>query len=213
MAVSELHPKEEINSPETHEAEILAAIHETLNNNKEAFRVIVNQYSPLIFSLSMRMLGNKEDAEEAVQEVFIKIYSSLHRFRIGKRVLPWMYTIALNHLRTQYRNRKRRKKVEGEYQREQQLNEEVQTKLLDPLQKIVLQEKETALMTALADLRQEYREVFVLRVIEELSVKDVSDILHIPEGTVKTYLHRAKTKLLTQIKKKNETKKKSGRIL
>ena len=202
--MSELHPKEEIHSPETHEAEILAAIHETLNNNKEAFRVIVNQYSPLIYSLSMRMLGNKEDAEEAVQEVFIKIYNSLHRFRIGKRVLPWMYTIALNHLRTQYRNRKRREKVEGEYQREQQLNEEVQTTSLDPLQKIVLQEKETALMTALADLRQEYREVFVLRVIEELSVKDVSDILHIPEGTVKSRTSAALAKMRSYMRRNDE---------
>jgi len=83
----------------------LIAIKETLGGNKETFSSIVKRYSPLLYSLSYRMLGNKEEAEEAVQKIFLRVYRSLYKFRLSDRFYPWLYTTAINWLRSKKKRR------------------------------------------------------------------------------------------------------------
>jgi len=61
--------------------------------------------SPLLYSLSYRMLGNKEEAEEAVQKIFLRVYRSLYKFRLSDRFYPWLYTTAINWLRSKKKRR------------------------------------------------------------------------------------------------------------
>ena len=93
---------EEIRAEGTERADELAAIGEVLRGNKDAFRLIVDRYKGLIVRLSLSFLGNREEAEEAAQEIFLRAYRSLHRFSLDKKLLPWLYSIAVNHLRSAY---------------------------------------------------------------------------------------------------------------
>ncbi|MBN1523035.1 MAG: RNA polymerase sigma factor [Spirochaetales bacterium] len=200
--MSELHPHDEIRSSDGHETEILAAIHETLGGNRNAFRVIVDRYSPVVHSLCVRMLGNRDDAREAAQDIFIKIFTSLHKFKMGNKTLPWVYTIAINHLRTRYKKKKNRESAENDYKQEQINIEQAPALETDPALQIIRNEEEQLIHAALSRISGKYREVFVLREIENLSVKETAVVLKIPEGTVKTNLFRAKQAIIKNIVKK-----------
>ncbi len=101
--------KESGNTRSFEEASDLLAIQETLRGNRNAFAQIVERYTPLLYSLAFRMLGRGEDAQEAVQEILLRAYRALPRFRLERRFHPWLYTIALNYLRTVTRRQRRRR--------------------------------------------------------------------------------------------------------
>ncbi|MFW6139316.1 MAG: RNA polymerase sigma factor [Spirochaetota bacterium] len=176
----------------------LLAVQETLQGNKQAFTAIVERYTPLIYSLSYRMLGNSEEAEDAVQEIFLRVYRSLSKFRLSKRFYPWMYTIALNWLRSCLK--KRKKKKESPDLNDPKAVEYIQQKDIGPQEKLEQQEGERLAQEAISMLRPEYRGVFILRHIHGFSTADVAEILHLPEGTVKTYLHRSRKALVESLK-------------
>lgn len=185
------------------ESRILASIQETLNNNTEAFSVIVKRYTPILYSLSYKILGYTDEAEDIVQEIFLKVFASLHKFKIENRFLPWIYTIALNHLRSFKKKRSRQQKIRLVHIDKENSAELCDTRQSDPAHLLVNKEAETYAWKALKKLKPEYREVFILRDLEGLSVKEVSTILNIPEGTVKTHLHRAKKKLIKELTSKD----------
>ncbi|RPJ07183.1 MAG: RNA polymerase sigma factor [Spirochaetaceae bacterium] len=177
------------------DAHVLAAVQETLRGNSDAFQVIVRHLTPLLYSICSRMLGDRNDAEEAVQEIFLKVYRSLSSFRIGKRFLPWVYTIALNHLRTLYRKKKLKHRALELLKHQAIIQNQSYMNYPDPGEGLAMAEAEKAAFGSLQLLRPEYREVFVLRAIEDYSVRDVSEIMGIPENTVKTFYHRARQEL------------------
>ena len=184
------------------DAEDLLVVQETLRGSKQAFTSIVERYTPLLYSVSYRMLGNSEEAEEAVQEVFLKAYRSLQKFRISSRFHPWLYTIAMNHLRSLLRKRGRSGSLKIIPLEEKVIQDKAHS-WQDPALLAVHGEGENLAAEAIQGLRQEYREVFLLRKIEGLSVKEVSEILELPEGTVKTYLHRARRQLIDFLAEKD----------
>ncbi len=178
------------------DGEDLWAVQATLNGNPAAFETIVRKYTPLMFSLAYRLLSNGEEAEDAVQEILEKSFISLPRFRISKRFFPWIYTIAVNHLRSMERRRKRRNRLRFVSTEPERILESVASEQGNPVKQSELREGERLAQQALETLRTEYREVFVLRQVQELSVQEVSEVLRIPEGTVKTYLHRARKAMI-----------------
>jgi len=178
------------------DAEDLLAVQRTLSGEPRAFDGIVQRHTPAIYTLAVRMLGVPDEAEEAVQEIFLKAYRHLGRFQIHRRLHPWLYTIAVNHLRSLLRKRRRRRAaptISGDVSR---LPDPSVTGGGDPEAAATLAEGERLADAALGELKPEYREVFVLRQIEGLSVREVSEILGMPEGTVKTNLHRARRRLI-----------------
>jgi RNA polymerase sigma-70 factor, ECF subfamily len=181
------------------ESQILTAIQETLNNNTNAFSLIVEKYTPILYSLLYKMCGYTDEAEDLIQEIFLKVFASLHKFRISSRFLPWIYTIAVNHIRSFKKKRSRQKKIYFLYTEKESTVELQDPKQVEPVYNLIHKEAEEFALTALNRLKPEYRTVFILRELEGLSVKEVSIILHIPEGTVKTHLHRAKKKLIKEL--------------
>ncbi len=177
----------------------LHAVQRTLRGDTDAFGEIVERYTPVIYSLAVRMLDSAEDAEEATQEVFLKAYRSLSRFHLSKRFYPWLYTIAVNYLRSQRRKRRRRD-PSGDLSYDESLpagaadgpHEAPETSLLRT-------EARRSVDRGLERLKAAHREVFVLRELEGLSVADVAEVLGIAEGTVKTHLHRAKRELARHV--------------
>jgi RNA polymerase sigma-70 factor (ECF subfamily) len=181
---------------ENKDAEDLWAVHTTLNGNPRAFEAIVDRYTPLLYSLAYRLLGPGGEVEDAVQEIFEKVLRNLSRFRISQRFFPWLYTIALNHLRSLERRRKRRSRLKILVRDPGRVLETVATVEGDPATGSELREGEQLAQQALDSLRAEYREVFVLRQIQGFSVRETAEALKIPEGTVKTYLHRARKEMI-----------------
>ena len=185
-------------STESHEntdAQDLWAVQATLNGNPAAFEAIVNRYTPLLYSLAYRLLGHGEEAEDAVQEILEKAYRALPGFRISKRFFPWLYTIGLNHLRSLERRRKRRSRLKLWSAESQRVLESAASEQGNPVRRSELEEGERLAQEALDTLRVEYRQVFVLRHIQGLSVQEVAEVLQMPEGTVKTHLHRARKQM------------------
>lgn len=182
------------------DAEDLWAVQATLNGNPRAFEAIVNRYTPLLYSLAYRLLGAGEEAsyaaEDAVQEIFEKVFRNLPRFRISDRFFPWLYTIGLNHLRSMQRRAKRRRHLKIHPVEPERVPESAASGHGNPVRISEMREGERLAGQALDALRDEYREVFILRQIQNLSVREVSQILKLPEGTVKTYLHRARREMI-----------------
>jgi RNA polymerase sigma-70 factor (ECF subfamily) len=143
------------------------------------------------------MLGRGEEAEEAVQEIFLRAFRALPRFRLDRRFHPWLYTIALNYLRTGARRQRRRRGL-----RLVRLGEELEA-VADPGDHpaLVMEREagERLAQEALSGLPPLYREVFLLREVEGLSVHDAAEALGVPEGTVKVRLHRARRELARRL--------------
>lgn len=184
------------------DAQDLLAVQATLNGNPSAFEAIVERYTPLLYSLAYRMLGQGEEAEDAVQEILEKAFRSLPRFRISNRFFPWLYTIGLNHLRSAERRRKRRSRLKILNADPQRVLESVASEQGNPVRQSELQEGEKLAQKALDGLRVEYREVFVLKAIQGFSVQEVAEMMRIPEGTVKTHLHRARKQMIDFLSRK-----------
>lgn len=184
------------------DAQDLWAVQATLSGNPAAFESIVKRYTPLLYSLAYRLLGQGEEAEDAVQEILEKALRSLPRFRISKRFFPWLYTIGLNHLRSVERRRRRRSRFKFPTAQPERLLDSVAFEQVDPVRRSELQEGEQLAQEALDKLRGEYREVFVLRAIQGLSVQEVAEVLEVPEGTVKTHLHRARKQMIDYLSRK-----------
>jgi RNA polymerase sigma-70 factor (ECF subfamily) len=167
----------------------------------QAFERIVLTYQHKVFNLAYRFLGEREEAEDLTQEVFINVFRHLNRFRGKSQFSTWVYQVTMNHCRNRLKYLKRRhhhgtesldtplRTAEGELERE--LPDEADV----PDQVLHRQEVQSLVQAALSELREDYREVIVLRDIQELSYQEVSEVLDLPEGTIKSRLHRARLEL------------------
>ncbi len=173
----------------------LNSIHSVLEGDRNAFRNIVDRYTPVLFTLAYRMLGDTHTAEEAVQDIFLRVYRSLHKYDQNRRFYTWMFTLAVNHIRSLLRSRGWKTNRVVLSFNESVFDEAVDRKTPDPENAFIQREADHAVHEALSLVPMKYREVFVLREVEELSTKETSSILGIPENTVKTWSRRAKGRL------------------
>ncbi len=209
--MQELHSREHIKGSvhskgirpdQTDDAMDKRAVERTLHEDKNAFRFLVEKYTPKFISLTVKMSGstNMHTAEEAVQEIFLRIFKSLDTFDLNKRFFPWAYTVALNYLRSEMRRAgSSTAGVDAPY------NDEIgdsgkNSAYPGPEEELIRAEGERLVQDALVMLTPRYREVFVLRQIQGLSSKDTAQILDIPEGTVKTFLFRARKEIRARLK-------------
>ena len=84
------------------ERDELAAVSEVLRGNAQAFRLIVREYQDSVLRICRSYLKDPEEAEDAVQDIFLKVFKSLGTFKLEKRFRPWFYTITFNHLKFRY---------------------------------------------------------------------------------------------------------------
>jgi RNA polymerase sigma-70 factor, ECF subfamily len=181
------------------DAEDVQAVRETLRGDHAAFGHIVDRYTPVVYSLAVRYLGREEEAEDAVQEIFLRAFDALDRFHLSRRFYSWLYTIALNYLKNVKNKRRRRGSDKVLPYEDRVATADVQPPLADPPSELERSEGEALVRDAVRRLPPKYRDVLVLRQFQELSVSDVADILDLPEGTVKTNLHRAKKALAAML--------------
>jgi len=175
-------------------------VEEASTGNMPAFEKLVSLYGKKIFNYCYRMTGNKEDAEDTAQEVFIKAYRSLNGFKRNSRFSTWLYSIAHNACI----DLQRKKKIiivpiEGHDDDNKNQVKELASDGLSVEDEVLMTEKKNAVHLAIAKLRPEYRTVVLLREIDGLSYDEIAGVLNIPIGTVKSYISRARDELRTSL--------------
>ena len=162
--------------------------------DKQALAQLVSQYSERIYNLALRILRNREDAEDILQETFMTVIEKLHTFDGRSGFFTWIYRIATNASLMKLR----KKKVNfTEIPDNMDLHNLVDKESFvdwshDPLWNIQNKEVKSLLDNAINELSDIYRTVFILRDIEQLSIKETAKILNISEENVKIRLRRAR---------------------
>lgn len=157
--------------------------------DQAAFGALVERYQNAIYNLAYRMLGSPEEAEDAAQEIFVRVYRQLARYDAERRFSTWVLTIATNFCIDQLR-RRRMQLVPLE-----QIVPWARSRETGPEGQSLDREARDEMQGLLRELPEKYRAVLILRYWQDLSCAEIAEILKLPEGTVKTQLHRARKAL------------------
>jgi RNA polymerase sigma-70 factor, ECF subfamily len=191
----------------TSEAQIIASI---LAGNTQEFHDLIRPHERSVYIMALSLLHNEADAEDAAQEAFLKAFRNLAQFRGESKFSTWLVSIALNEARSRLRRKKTLKMESLDDPPEGQGH--VSPALLRdwreiPSEVLERQEFRLLLQEAVTDLPLIYREIFLLRDVEELSVNESAEALGITVASAKVRLHRARImlqkKLVPQLKKAN----------
>jgi RNA polymerase sigma-70 factor (ECF subfamily) len=175
--------------------------------DERAFQELVHDYGDRVFNLVLRMVGSRAEAEDIAQEVFVTVFKSVETFRGESRFSTWLLRIAANHAKNRIKYLARRATSKGG------LDDAPESALADldvgkavmhahvqsPDALLEAAERGSALERAIAALDEDQRLVVILRDVEELSYEEICEITGLPEGTVKSRLHRARMALKEQI--------------
>jgi len=169
------------------------------HGDKTEFARLVEAYSPQVFRLALKMLQNQQDAEDILQETFIKAYKALPRFEGRSSLSTWLYRIATNEALMLLR-RKHPDQISVEQPTHDDTAAEVSPlEIIDwcclPEGELMSAEARANLESSISRLPQSLRMVFLLRDIEGLSTRETAEILDITESAVKTRLSRARLQL------------------
>jgi RNA polymerase sigma-70 factor (ECF subfamily) len=159
-----------------------------LAGETEAFRVLVTRFQRLVAGVAWRHGIPREDVEDAVSEVFLKVYRNLHRYRPEHPFSTWLYRLALNHMVDQAR-RRRRERGRAE------MPEQIEDPAPGPGDEMLGDERASLVRTAMGELDARYREAITLVYVEGMKVDEAARALGVPEGTVKTRLMRGREAL------------------
>jgi RNA polymerase sigma-70 factor, ECF subfamily len=161
-----------------------------------AFEELVRRYQHRVFGVAVRMLRNAAEAEEAAQEVFLRVYRAVDEFRGEARLSTWLYAITSRVCLTRLGSGERRLVREGEETLTRLANGEA-----TPGAALERSELEAALHRAIAELPEERRIVVVLRDLEGLAYEEIAAALDLPLGTVRSRLHRARMDLKEKLER------------
>jgi RNA polymerase sigma-70 factor (ECF subfamily) len=177
--------------------------------DERAFREMVETYQDRIYNLLFRMIGRREEAEDLAQEVFVTVFKSIDQFRGESKLSTWLYRVAANHCKNRIKYLARR------YDRRTDVLDEAAERasaaqggapvgaahIRAPDRALEGAETDRIVQEAIADLDEDHRLVVVLRDIEELAYEEICQITGLPEGTVKSRLHRARLALKEKLAK------------
>jgi len=179
-------------------------VNEAKAGDYSAFEELVNRYEKKIYRLGMNITGNQEDAEDVLQEAFLKAFEHLPDFREDSRFYTWIVRIAVNQALMKLRKRRSSREVpmddsEGE-DRDVAVREFADWKP-NPEQQYAQAELEGILQRAVSDLPPGFRTVFYLRDVEGLSTEETAEMLSLSVGAVKARLFRARLRLRDELSK------------
>ena len=165
------------------------------NGDVYAFDLLVRRYKDPLLNFIYRFLGDLVESEDIVQETFYRVYKNKHYYKEVAKFSTWIYTIAGNLAKTELRRRKRRKvfSIHKETAAEKEL--ELPDLKSDPEKEVNTVITENIIQKAITSLPQKFRQVIVLRDIQGFSYEEISSIIKVPLGTVKSRVNRARLKL------------------
>lgn len=162
-----------------------------------AWEALVGQYQGRIFGLALHFLRDREDARDAAQEVFVKLYAHLDSLEEGAAFLPWLLRLARNCCIDRLRRRVVRTPPQAVT-----LDDAVELPSPGPSpeERALAGARERLLYRALGELSEKNREMILLKDAQELSLEEISELLGLPIGTVKSRSHRARIELAQAIR-------------
>lgn len=174
--------------------------------DRAAFSALVEKYQSKIINIAYGMLSDKEDAYDAAQEVFIKVFRSIDSFEEKSSFSTWIYRITVNVCNDILRKRQRKISAvslftsDGDDEKPIEIKDDSPT----PQDTVEINETQLEVRRAISELSDEYKAVITLFDIEGLSYDEISSIINIPVGTVKSRLNRARAALKKNLLKKRE---------
>ena len=183
-----------MDTPSREDAELVAAAQQ---GEREAFGCLVERYQDRVYNVLARVLDSREDALDVTQEAFIQAFVKLNSFRGEAKFYTWLYRIALNLGLS--KRRRRRSSISVEQVREQGGEEPVSLQPA-PENVLMVEERAATLERALSALEADHCQILVLREIEQCSYEEISEILELPIGTVRSRIFRARIQLKEKLK-------------
>lgn len=176
------------------------------DRDERAFRELVQEHRDRVYNITFRMLGNRAEAEDVAQEVFITVFKTIDQFREEAKFSTWLYRVAVNHCKNRIKYLARRHDRDRD-----QLDEATQGNGVNgtiggpvpssPDRALAGAQMEKLLQDAIASLEDDQRIVVVLRDVEDLSIEEICEITGLPDGTVKSRLHRARLVLRKRLQR------------
>jgi len=185
-------------TPDT-EAQLVARL---LERDERAFNTLVREYERRIFALVLRMIGNRAEAEDLAQEVFVQVFKAIGSFRGESKLSTWIYRIAINLCKN--RSKYLRVRHSDDQQELAAVEERIGprdakgasvSQVAGPDEVVAGKQVELIVQQAILELEPSFRECLVLRDVEDLSYEEIGAITGLPEGTVKSRIHRARGQL------------------
>lgn len=167
-------------------------IAQAASGDVDAFERIYREYSPVVYSIALRVTRDIQDAQEATQDAFVRIYGSLKDFRGDSSFGTWIYRISLNVALNVYRARSRQRRFSENIDRAADVAD---SSAADARQLFELEQKKERFAQALGTLGQDHRDCIILREIEGLDYEQMAQALRIPVNTVRSRLARARQAL------------------
>ena len=172
-------------------------IQQVRDGDQRAFEDIVEFYKDKVFQLCYRMLGDRYEAEDVAQEAFLRAYVNIHTFQMNRKFSTWLYRIATNLCIDRIRKEKPDFYLDAAVAGTEGLDMYSQIPSAEKLPEEELEnlELKERVQLEIQKLPEKYRAAIVLKYVDELSLKEISEILHLPIGTVKTRIHRGRDAL------------------
>lgn len=170
--------------------------------DERAFNELVRAYERRVFALVLRMIGDRAEAEDLAQEVFVQVFKAIGTFRGDAKLSTWIYRIAVNLCKN--RAKYLRVRHTGEQEELEAVAERVPLgeakranvgQVERPDEMIAGKQVEQIVQRAILQIEPDFRECLVLRDVEELSYEEIGEIAGLPAGTVKSRIHRARAML------------------
>lgn len=176
--------------------------------DEAAFNELVTTYERRVFALVFRMLGRRDEAEDLAQEVFVQVFKAIDQFRGDSKLSTWIYRIAVNLCknRTKYLTRRHssgQEDVDAMVDRAP-LSAAKGVSVGDvarPDELVMGMQLEHVVKAAIAQIDPEFREVLVLRDVEDMSYEEIASVTGLADGTVKSRIHRARAQLRALVEK------------
>jgi RNA polymerase sigma-70 factor, ECF subfamily len=184
------------------EALVKKRIKQVLKGDQSAFAELVELYKDKVFQICFRMLGNRHEAEDIAQEAFIRAYVNIETFNQNRKFSTWLFRIATNLCIDRIRKKKPDYYLDAEVAGTDGLTmySQVAADVQMPEDEVENMELQETIQKEISKLPEKYRSVIVLKYIEELPLQEISEILDMPLGTVKTRVHRGREALRKQLK-------------
>jgi len=173
------------NSTATEEHE---TIRRCLNGEPEQYALLVDKYKAMAYNIAYRMLGDADSARDMAQESFISAYEGLENYRYGAKFSSWLYRIVVNKCKDHLRAGRDTVQIDD-------IRDIIPDGARSPEQAASLRQTGDVIQKALNSLPAEYREVIVLKHLEELDYHEISDILGVSVNTLKVRAHRGRERL------------------
>ncbi len=170
------------------------------SGNEKAFEILVSRFKNPLINFVYRFLGDYDNCVDVVQDTFIKVYRYKDSYSSLAKFSTWIYTIAGNLARTEYKRKRRKNFFSINSYGEEQKTFDIPDEAYRPDIQADMKIKSEIIQKALLKVRDTYREAVILRDIQELSYEEIAEIMQIEIGTVKSRINRGRAELQKYLK-------------